>query len=852
MAENIEQEIEITDKVWKVSMNTGGTKDNPITTKATLHSLFELLAYEDEGGRKLYCEDRTNPDNGAKLGHDIILFNKETYGNTGLPDQNTLANWCKFDGIDLRCPNYDTRAKLNPYSIDLRTANFGIGGGDGENFNGIYSVYNKSGALLPRNVVDFHIDWDETDNQWPPVSPDSLDDTDEGVESKQKNLHADSSSIFSIATEDEAITNNRDIILCRQDKVFHSSIVFNNQKETYTRMYLNCTYKIAKFVAHCLFKHLTDEAKEEGYADRVSNTLTALSYNVDNVESYRTFLKNIVEDEKISFLLKHIYIWVRAPYAGDYVRPEDFDQDLNKDSTVIHKNLYLRKENGDLNRYNETDKSIGLPNEGKEEENTQAYTPNNVPLKDYITPEIIESLKKKDGNIDNTVENNIDILKKYSSDPESEIGSIFTASKDETYQTVYSRPNFFEPERSLEENYTKDFEKVPSVIPKSGNLVVDSRILSPTIDELWYTLKKVIFGRNIDNNISNNSEEPDLPKSYYGKIVGNQPNGVNDKDTTLHEAEKINFLFNYVGDSNSKNDSVPKIGDPVEFKKVIYTNQSGDTAEETCVKEFFSNPDAVVYTDYKNLREDFKRINKWKRIDNELIPNFSNVKVSDVIFTQENVDGTDNPKRESIFHKTRVNTDDYEYEIITKCREWLPRPAPLSLRELEARTLGNKYALVKAVKHIATNFVVAGALGVHEDTNGFETMGGSLYQLHKDYNLVPENPNSMFRRYGEGKNYYANIDNNKIDPTSGIDAVFSDNQSNEIDIITNHSTIDSDTDTTNMRFSHMPKLVNNYGTSDYIEEESGDYSGADVYLSALGDWRYIGEHVRVPILRSRY
>ena len=52
--------------------------------------------------------------------------------------------------------------------------------------------------------------------------------------------------------------------------------------------------------------------------------------------------------------------------------------------------------------------------------------------------------------------------------------------------------------------------------------------------------------------------------------------------------------------------------------------------------------------------------------------------------------------------------------------------------------------------------------------------------------------------------------------------------------------------------SSMPLLVENYGKSVTLASEQGEYTGADVYMAADGTWRYKAEHMRTPILRSRY
>ena len=55
-----------------------------------------------------------------------------------------------------------------------------------------------------------------------------------------------------------------------------------------------------------------------------------------------------------------------------------------------------------------------------------------------------------------------------------------------------------------------------------------------------------------------------------------------------------------------------------------------------------------------------------------------------------------------------------------------------------------------------------------------------------------------------------------------------------------------------LKKSKKPLLVENYGLSDDLHVEDDYLTGSDIYLAADGTWRYRAEHVRLPILRSRY
>jgi hypothetical protein len=46
--------------------------------------------------------------------------------------------------------------------------------------------------------------------------------------------------------------------------------------------------------------------------------------------------------------------------------------------------------------------------------------------------------------------------------------------------------------------------------------------------------------------------------------------------------------------------------------------------------------------------------------------------------------------------------------------------------------------------------------------------------------------------------------------------------------------------------------VSSYGVTNVLPEKANDYSSADVYLAADGNWRYIFDHVRLPILKEEF
>ena len=752
---------------WKVWMSS--TPTNP---QASLHSLYDLLT----NGEMLYCSQNANTTEfvGADLGHDIIIYRNDLYFTSGrLNTTKSFSTW-ELYGIDLNCPNYDKRNKPLKFKLDNTKLT--------ELQNSEFYIYDKSAALIPPTIEAFHNDSDVTSlSPW---------DTGSNQDWSQYNR------LFTVGSQDRSGSlPNADIILVNKDTVFQASMIFESGKDAFTGMYLNGTEQIVEFISRCLKKHFIGDS-------------TLIDSLKGHYSSNTELLSALCGDEQFSYLLKHIYIWVKAPYAADYIRPEDFDQDLNKDANVIHKNIYARASTGDYNRYAET--------AGKDEEaSSKMYIPKNAPLKDYVSSKYIH---KKD-----STEATMEALIADADSPESEIGSVFTEPIKDTQSLILdgatttdlTPPQFFDPEsRRTADTYNR----VPTVIPKTGNSVSDSRVISPTIDELWYIIKKIISGRPADTNTIIGE---DFAKSYASAEKGQEGSdrkgnksratAVNDKDTTLTEVEN-SFIFEY-------NDGL-RMGDPVDFEIIpSYTlDEKGNPIENSnaglSITEFFSQPNETVYVDFAEVIKDTETLEKWVE------ENKNYVSISEV-----SIPGIDT--------ESKIGQD----------TDWLPRSAPLSMRELESRILGNKYEIIKNYRYITTNFGVVGPLGmIRKDESGEFLNAGSLYQFHKDYNFNHSNPNSHFNTNGKGEEAFTA--DGEWNPKSGYDAEFSDITNEEDGILLYNSDI--------AKKSKRPLLVENYGKSRYLDENNEEYYGSDIYLSAIGDWRYKSEHLRAPILRSRY
>ena len=382
-------------------------------------------------------------------------------------------------------------------------------------------------------------------------------------------------------------------------------------------------------------------------------------------------------------------------------------------------------------------------------------------------------------------------------------------------------PNWFDPENYLSDDDYKNMTKFPSVVPKDGNLYVDGRIIGPTIDEIWIMLKKLTGGRLSDVNSIDRAGALDMgvPKGdgYYE----------NDTDTTMTEVPDSEFNFKY------SDDGISKYGDPIDFQY----KPTSDTADiklfdqKLSVTKFVNQNNKITYPIYSSL----------KLLSDDIV---ANVQDGKAVVLNSDPDGNLTDRRITNFpawKDVKIKTDldaNGDKNIVSDNESiesgyWAPRKVPYSLRELEAMIMGNKYNIITQARFVKENFAVTGGLGKRngenpDDMSNFTS--GSLYQLHKNYNFDVANPNTFYNADGTSTGF--DNDNLSVGARAELD--------------------DDDWRTPEQKASGHIRYVENYGTSKALSEDQEKYSSPDVYLSAYGDWRYVSDHNRIPILRGEW
>jgi hypothetical protein len=385
---------------------------------------------------------------------------------------------------------------------------------------------------------------------------------------------------------------------------------------------------------------------------------------------------------------------------------------------------------------------------------------------------------------------------------DSIIGSVLVTPKgtDVTDVARFTPFTFYDPESREEVEFYNELGKLPTLIGRDGNLTTDGRIMSPTIDELWYIIYKTILGHSNEG-----SDFVSFPQS----------NNYGSGDTSLFEATKE---YKWTDDKagNVK-------GSPLSF--LFKTNDNGEVNGIT-VDEWVANPDEHFINVHSQIQRISTDITKFFDAQNPDV-----AKSRDIFNTGDDIALGD----------SQTHTKD---TITAKDREYGPRSVPLSLRELEAAIMGIKYNVDNNFIFDSKTYAVTGKFGkIEKDDNGAIIAGGSLYQMHRDYNANVTSPNTVFKMGADNTG------------DNGRDATFGD-LNNQKEYHKDHTKVylldKKNKRTKNEKTSGMPLLVENYGKSVSLATEQGEYTGSDVYMAADGTWRYKAEHMRTPILRSRY
>jgi hypothetical protein len=698
------QEITLS-REWKQSLTT--SKMKPFAMQV---SLWDLLFFTNASGQQCvrYINKPTESNwrcKGFELPHNIIVLDEKMYlkpprieDRTGkriikkatttntieeIEENNltTFDKWSAF-GFDISLPWFDVRTKplflkRNNYekyvNADIMGFNDVLNGLQPEKLSSTdfyyiasdqqagyaagFKVWDKDAALKPKTSYDFYLrsvlkpstkldanTWEDYPDPWYVATEDDHDD--KWVDSE---------------SDKNPGTIGADIILCNKDTSFEKRFIIPDSGfSAYNAICLNWTSKR-------VWKNFL---KYYSATDLNFDPLGLIKFNGEfTLQSINPIL---------NYLLKHCYVWLKCAFYADYVDYRDFNQSLNEKSQVIHNNMILGK--GNYKRYEELYSEGGISPIDLAK-NTRPYFPTTTPIKDKLKESLL-TYDEYSGNktqlelIENIISN--------SAAPESKIGSLLTEPfedsgdpsnppKSPNFTTGVIReeppPIWFDTESR---KAASDYSDIPILMGKDGNLITSGRLLSPTIDELWHTIKEMIAGKKSDS--SDNSTDD----------FGGYPKNINSNSTIpLDTRLKIpNHKF-------KNQNGTEKIGDPTE----INIETEGNNLIYR-VKSWVNNPDRIIYNVIAELQS----------VSNDICgvgPNLENI----------------------------VN----RIESLPKPNEYLPMATIPSLRELEGILKGLRWNLAYYIKFMFYNAVYIGSNGKsNTDNTAFNKSSGTTYLLHKN------------------------------------------------------------------------------------------------------------------------
>jgi hypothetical protein len=754
-----EEGLELQRKPWKVWMSSA-----PQPT-AVLTTAYDLLK-----------------QGGSKLDHNLVILNENVYAASVF--NGNFEQFYRY-ALDVSPATFDKRSKTRVEKIDLKEA-LGIDASFTQSESEIeFYVQDKAAALYPTDIKTVFA----VNSTWKAYFRNVSILANRDVTTSYR-----VDEMFTASVDTDTNPSTSDIYVKDTDEVFTATMVFEDGKKAYTTVGVNRTERILQLILGAILFN----------SNKSQNLVALRDYLAGITKAQRENLFSLLVNAKIGDkpLLSYVYLWVKAPFCADYIDPEDFNQDLNQDADVTHRNLLLANNYNNVrnnyNRYNEDIDYSGSTSSDMLEKMSRPYCPMTSPMKDILS----EKLMLLSGVSGDSIREKAQKLLEDSLKDDSIIGSVLVTPKgtDVTDVARFTPFTFYDPESREEVEFYNELGKLPTLIGRDGNLTTDGRIMSPTIDELWYIIYKTILGHSNEG-----SDFVSFPQS----------NNYGSGDTSLFEATKE---YKWTDDKagNVK-------GSPLSF--LFKTNDNGEVNGIT-VDEWVANPDEHFINVHSQIQRISTDITKFFDAQNPDV-----AKSRDIFNTGDDIALGD----------SQTHTKD---TITAKDREYGPRSVPLSLRELEAAIMGIKYNVDNNFIFDSKTYAVTGKFGkIEKDDNGAIIAGGSLYQMHRDYNANVTSPNTVFKMGADNTG------------DNGRDATFGD-LNNQKEYHKDHTKVyllDKKNKRTEIeKTSGMPLLVENYGKSASLAREQGEYTGSDVYMAADGTWRYKAEHMRTPILRSRY
>lgn len=615
---------------------------------------------------------------GTSLAHDIIYLNEALYTNLANEIVNNPRNKADIlaayndHGFDIfPVPSYDTRAHKyhdNATGLDYYRDGF-------QTFTNLSEVvtYLKEKA---------------------------------GFGSSEYEVVFEGFRPISISTEkySNKITFKNQIDLYLYDEV-EDKLIETSEAYLFEKVRVNMLSRYIRNIFEIAVKGAFDLSNEE--AAELIGKLRTTDYVPDRTDADFT--------ARELFMLKHTFVWVRGAFCGDYVDKTSFEQDLNDRENPRWRNIVLSGKPTYSLSLRALESGSGLEDYDEFESNSNSpftYYPKTAPSVDY--------LEKNYASGEN--ETLAEFLEKAANFGEIDVIERLNHPAYTTTGAILGTPMWFD---FFNKDRNSFYKEKPFIIPKDGNLNIDGRIISPTIDELWQALKMIFFGHGNDG-------------ADDGVIGLKQTVNTNDIDSSLKNLK--HFHFDYKGEE--------KFGDIVDYDLssadgTTVTRFIADPTQHTLRFDDYIASEMKIFTDISSSKGNYDKysLDFYKKFKNIKSNNFKNLIFENGGKTHSIDEPLGNGEDLVALISEGNQTREYEIGAIYSSLEdefddLNLSPYPLSLRQLESRILNQAFTLKNFSRFVLNTFVPSAP---------FASKGNStLYTLHRGYNLEVETPNTNY------------------------------------------------------------------------------------------------------------
>lgn len=561
--------------------------------------------------------------------------------------------------------------------------------------------------------------------------------------------------------------------------------------------------------------------------------------------------------------LRNETLLFKAPYFGDFIEKTNFNQDLTEDSNVTFEHNEIKRTDDPSVRNNDAQSTVEtLP---------YPYVQQTTPLIDSVRLSNDEDVLSESG------------YERYTTSPDEDEFEYFSHSLsaksiDGKYDVI--PPIFFDIDAESGKTYSeyKSFfynTTKPQLNLEKGSMNVEGRLSAPVIDDIWKYFKYLT--ESTDEDVL-----PEFKGMFASALIAT--NGKDLRDTSLRSTTPRAFKK-----ANGKNNAElmsaenPDLKNDYSIIDILRWHPYQDSKEG--VKSLIDGQLTIAnYTGYKIDEALYKPVDYevkffGRRADTTYAKNGDDAANGDVhgYEFEDDQSGYLEPILDSINTSFKFSADpDYgdpsyaisydsaqrraAYEALNRIISFgsnndgetsLARhfnykqykDHPKNLRVLERNLEEIRQNLMAFAEFVNATFVKQGYGDAAQNR-------GTLYQLHRNY-FISERAESDYSFLANDRQ---SIDLTKEDLTyaNGFDKVVNYDDGVFSSRYEHDNYGQKELVYTNSLKATRKSAVDRSSSSPYSTWKQNQVRLSEVYLAADGTWRYVGEHMRAPLLKCKY